>query len=237
MNLIEFHHVYKQFRDRKIIKDMNFTIKENEILALLGKNGAGKTTAIRLLLGIINPDKGQISSEMPDFNKKVGAQLQTTPFFEALNIVDNLKLFATFYAVSLSEDEIEKLLKEHNLYEARKTKAAKLSLGQQKRLAIIITTIHQPDLVILDEPSAGLDPSGQREVQQMIQRLKQDGKTVLFASHDMTEIKNIADRVMFLHEGTILESGDPDELIRNYQVTNLEELFYELTANKEDTHV
>ncbi|MGT2907224.1 ABC transporter ATP-binding protein [Streptococcus dentiloxodontae] len=215
---------------------MNFKIKENEIVALLGKNGAGKTTTIRLLLGIIKPDQGKISYGMPDFNKRIGAQLQTTPFFEALNIIDNLKLFATFYDVSLSKNDIEKLLKEHNLYEARKTKAAKLSLGQQKRLTIIITTIHQPDLVILDEPSAGLDPSGQRDVQQMIQRLKQEGKSVLFASHDMIEIKNTADRVMLLHEGRILESGAPDELMTKYHVTNLEELFYTLT-NKEADYV
>ncbi|EMC13834.1 ABC transporter ATP-binding protein [Streptococcus mutans] len=237
MALIEFYQVTKQFKERKIIKNMNFKIKENEIVALLGKNGAGKTTTIRLLLGIINPDRGNIISGISDFNKKVGAQLQTTPFFEALDIIDNLKLFATFYGVTLSENEIEKLLKERNLYEARKTKAAKLSLGQQKRLAIIITTIHQPDLVILDEPSAGLDPSGQRDVQNMIQRLKQEGKSVLFASHDMLEVKNTADRVLFLHEGTILESGSPNELIEKYQVANLEELFYGLTVNKENANV
>lgn len=236
MNLIEFNNVSKQFKERKIIKDMNFAIKENEIIALLGKNGAGKTTTIRMLLGILPPDEGNIVYWTQDFNKKVGAQLQTTPFFEGLNIVDNLKLFATFYGVFLSENEIENTLKSYHLYEARKTKASKLSLGQQKRLAIIITTIHQPNLVILDEPSAGLDPSGQREVQKLIHKLKREGKSVLFSSHDMIEIKNTADRVLFLHEGTILENGTPDELVEKYDVMNLEELFYVLT-NEEINYV
>ncbi len=107
--------------------------------------------------------------------------------------------------------------------------AIKLSLGQQKRLAIIVSTLHNPKLIILDEPSAGLDPRGQKEIQQIIRGLKEQGVTVLFSSHDMLEVMNIADRILMMYQGCIIANGSPSYLMEKYQTHHLEDLFFELT--------
>ncbi len=236
MKLIEFSNVDKSFKARKVIDNLSFSIKENEVVALVGSNGAGKTTAIRMLLGISRPDKGVIKRCMKDFKNKVGAQLQATPFFEGFNVEDNLKMFATFYQSKMGIVKLDRILEEYELLDVKKTLASKLSLGQQKRLAIIITTLHDPEFVILDEPSAGLDPGGQRNIQKMIHQLKSQGKSVLFSSHDMLEVRNTADRVLIMNQGTLMEDGAPETLLDKYGVSDLEKLFYQLTK-KESRYV
>lgn len=219
----------KSYKARCVVDHIDLDIKEREIVALVGTNGAGKTTTIGMLLGIIPKDSGTIKYWTSDFKKEIGTQLQTTPFFEGYSVEDNVKLFAAFYGISLTKNEIEEKLAAFDLLQVKKTPAIKLSLGQQKRLAIIVTTLHAPKLVILDEPSAGLDPRGQREIQQIIKRLKDSGAAVLFSSHDMLEVMNVADRVLMMHHGKIIANGSPDSLMEYYQTQNLEELFFELT--------
>jgi ABC-2 type transport system ATP-binding protein len=232
MKLIEFINVEKSFKGRKVINKLNFSVHTNEIIALIGSNGSGKTTTIRMLLGITEPDNGIINRWTKDFNKKVGAQLQTTPFFEGLSVENNLKLFSTFYHLKLTNEKIAEILRNYSLLAVKNTLASKLSLGQQKRLAISITTLHNPDLVILDEPSAGLDPSGQREVQNMIRRLKAQGKSVLFSSHDMLEVRNTADRILMVDRGKLLEDGEPETILKKHGVSDFEELYYQLTKKE-----
>lgn len=232
MKLIEFRNVDKSFKGRKVIRDLSFTINSNEIVALVGTNGAGKTTTIRMILGINRPDKGSIKYCTKDFNKKVGVQLQTTPFFEGFTVEENLKLFGTFYQCEMTNKVMQNILNKYNLIDVKNTLASKLSLGQQKRLAIGITTLHDPEFVILDEPSAGLDPEAQRNVQKLILQLKRRGKSVLFSSHDMLEVRNIADRIIIMDQGSLLESGEPESLLHKYDVFNLEELFYEVTKKE-----
>ena len=127
---------------------------------------------------------------------------------------------------------MQNILNKYNLIDVKNTLASKLSLGQQKRLAIGITTLHDPEFVILDEPSAGLDPEAQRNVQKLILQLKRRGKSVLFSSHDMLEVRNIADRIIIMDQGSLLESGEPESLLHKYDVFNLEELFYEVTKKE-----
>ncbi|MBO1308111.1 ABC transporter ATP-binding protein [Enterococcus sp. 669A] len=236
MNLIKFEKVTKLLKKREIVHQIDFEINQNEVIALVGTNGAGKTTTIRMLLGITQPEAGSITRWASDFNKKIGVQLQSTPFFEGYTVLENLKLFRTFYDAALSNQELTGILESYNLHDASETVATNLSLGQQKRLALAITTLHNPELIILDEPSAGLDPGGQREVQQMIKQLKKAGKTILFSSHDMLEVRNIADRVIIMDKGRILADGAPGKLLAEYQVLDLEELFYLVTA-KEKAYV
>lgn len=233
MKLIEFINVNKTFKGKKVINQLNFNINENEVIALVGTNGAGKTTTIRMLLGISQPDSGIIHRWTEDFSAKTGVQLQSTPFFEGYTVIENLKMFGTFYQVELDDKKIDEILRDFHLEDTKNIVASKLSLGQQKRLAISITTLHDPELIILDEPSAGLDPSGQKDVQRMIQRLKSQGKTILFSSHDMLEVRNVADRIFIMHEGNLLEEGAPEALLNKYGVKDLEELFYQLTRKEE----
>ena len=227
--LISASQLMKSYKTRCAVDHIDVDINEGEIVALVGTNGAGKTTTIGMLLGIIPQDSGTIKYWTSDYKKEIGTQLQTTPFFEGYSVEDNLKLFAAFYGVSLTKMLIDEKLAAFDLLQVKKMPAIKLSLGQQKRLAIIVTTLHNPKLVILDEPSAGLDPRGQREIQQIIKRLKDSGVSVLFSCHDMLEVMNVADRVLLMHHGKIIANGSPDSLMEHYQTQNLEELFFELT--------
>ncbi len=137
------------------------------------------------------------------------------------------------YHTNLSDIEIDKKLADCHLQEAGKTPAVKLSIGQQKRLAIGVTTVHRPELVVLDEPTAGLDPRSRYEIKEMIAGLAQNKQTVLFSSHDMEEVEKLADRLIFMNHGKIIEQGSPDELIKKHQVESLEMLYLKFTEKNQ----
>lgn len=142
---------------------------------------------------------------------------------------ENLRIFAALYNVRMDKKQIQTKLEECNLHESRKTLASRLSGGQQKKLAIAVTTLHNPDLIILDKPAAGLDPRARHEVRTMIKRLAENNVTVLFSSHDMEEVSRIADRIILMHEGLIVAQGEPENLLQQYYAENLESLYLELT--------
>ncbi|WP_342756460.1 ABC transporter ATP-binding protein [Kineothrix sedimenti] len=231
MILMEAKGIHKQFHNREVVKGIDVEIRQSEILALIGTNGAGKSTTMGMLLGILPPDAGAITRWREDYKAHIGVQLQSTPFFEGYTTEENLQLFAALYNLRMGKEQIQKKLEECNLQEARKTLASRLSGGQQKRLAIAVTTLHNPDLIILDEPAAGLDPRGRHEVRTMIKRLAQNKVTVLFSSHDMEEVSRIADRIILMHEGLIVAQGEPESLLQQYHTENLESLYLELTDN------
>jgi len=231
MILMEAKGIHKQFHNREVVKGIDVEIRQSEILALIGTNGAGKSTTMGMLLGILPPDAGAITRWREDYNAHIGVQLQSTPFFEGYTTEENLQLFAALYNLRMGKEQIQKKLEECNLQEARKTLASRLSGGQQKRLAIAVTTLHNPDLIILDEPAAGLVPRGRHEVRTMIKRLAQNKVTVLFSSHDMEEVSRIADRIILMHEGLIVAQGEPESLLQQYHTENLESLYLELTDN------
>lgn len=233
MNLIEGKKLVKNFKNKQVIQGIDFEIRQGEILALIGPNGVGKSTTIAMLLGILPPDAGFISYWRDDYKEHIGAQLQSTPFFEGYSAKENLKLFGALYHTNLSDEEIEKKLADCHLENAGKTPAVKLSIGQQKRLAIGVTTVHQPELVVLDEPTAGLDPRSRHEIKEMIDNLAKNNQTVLFSSHDMEEVEKLADRLIFMNHGKIIDQGKPAELIKKHQVENLEMLYLKLTEKKE----
>lgn len=229
MNLIEGKKLVKNFKNNPVIQGIDFEIRQGEILALVGPNGVGKSTTIAMLLGILPPDEGTISYWRSDYKEHIGAQLQSTPFFEGYSARENLKLFAALYHINLNDVEIEKKLTDCHLEEAGKTPAVKLSIGQQKRLAIGVTTVHRPELVVLDEPTAGLDPRSRYEIKEMINDLAKNNQTVLFSSHDMEEVEKLANRLIFMNNGKIIDQGSPAELIDKHQVENLELLYLKFT--------
>ncbi len=233
MNLMEAKDIRKQFHNREVVKGIDLEIRQGEILALIGTNGAGKSTTLAMLLGILPPDAGTITRWREDYKAHIGVQLQSTPFFEGYSTEENLRIFAALYNVRMDKEQIQTKLEECNLQEARKTLASRLSGGQQKRLAIAVTTLHNPDFIILDEPAAGLDPRARHEVRAMIERLAENNVTVLFSSHDMEEVSRMADRVILMHEGLIVVQGEPESLLQQYHAENLESLYLELTDSIE----
>lgn len=229
--LIEAKGLTKKFKDREVVKGIDLEVQKGEVLALIGTNGAGKSTTLSMLLGILKPDGGLVSRWKENFKAFTGVQLQSTPFFEGYTAEENLELFSALYNRKLSKAAIQNILDECGLREAKKTPAVRLSLGQQKRLAIAVTTVHNPELVILDEPTAGLDPRARHEIRNMINQLAEKGVTVVFSSHDMEEVARIADRIILMHEGRIVADGTPENLLEIHDAENLEELYLQLTES------
>ncbi len=231
MSLISAKGLIKRYRKREVVKGIDLDIRQGEVVAIIGPNGAGKSTTLSMLLGILTPDEGTVAYWRKDYRSRIGVQLQATPFFEGYTAEENMRLFAALYEVSLNEEQLEEKLQACGLLEVRHTPAVRLSIGQQKRLAIALTTVHQPDLIVLDEPTAGLDPRSRRDIRNAIIDLAASGKSIIFSSHDMDEVERMADRVVILASGRIVAQGKPDELLARYDSDELESLYFKMTEN------
>jgi len=226
---IEAKKLVKQYGNRTILKEINVTIESDEILAIIGPNGSGKSTVLEMLIGLRKPDSGTLHYWDRAFKGKIGVQLQSVPFFPGLSALENLVLFASFYKKKLSKQEALRCLNTCGIANVAHTEAAKLSGGQQKRLAIAVALIHNPELIFLDEPSAALDPRVRLEIHQLILDLREQGKTIVFTSHDMNEVDQLASRVLLMDQGKVIAQGQPRELCAKYEVASLTQLYIMLT--------
>ena len=225
--LISAKNIEKKFNKNIILKDISLDINKGEVIALVGPNGSGKTTLINILLGILKADKGELKINIENYKKHIGLQLQSTPFFEGYNVKDNILMFSALYDIKMSDEEIESILNKYNLNP--KTPAIKLSGGEQKKLAIMIATMQNPDLLIFDEPTASLDPRERYNIKNMILELAKNNKTILFTSHDLEEVEDIASKIVFLYKGEILEKGSKEELLKKYNFDSLEKVYLHIT--------
>lgn len=225
--LISAKNIEKKFNKNIILKDVSLDINKGEVIALVGPNGSGKTTLINILLGILKADKGELKINIENYKKHIGLQLQSTPFFEGYNVKDNILMFSSLYDIKMSDEEIESILNKYNLNP--KTPAIKLSGGEQKKLAIMIATMQNPDLLIFDEPTASLDPRERYNIKNMILELAKNNKTILFTSHDLEEVEDIASKIVFLYKGEILEKGSKEELLKKYNFDSLEKVYLHIT--------
>jgi ABC-2 type transport system ATP-binding protein len=227
--LLEARNLVKRYGNRVVVKDIDLIVSPGEVVALIGPNGAGKSTTLEMVLGLRIPDSGEVVFWCKDPLREIGVQLQSIPFFRGLTVAENLTLFANFYGVHLSKQEVTQLLERCGLAEVARTEAARLSGGQQKRLAIALTLSHQPRLIFLDEPTAALDPRARHEIRELIRSLAAAGTTIVFTSHDMEEVGKLADRVVLIVEGRVSAEGKPAHLLAEYHVGSLDELYLNLT--------
>lgn len=225
--LISAKNIEKKFNKNIILKDVSLDINKGEVIALVGPNGSGKTTLINILLGILKADSGELKINIEDYKKHIGLQLQSTPFFEGYNVKDNILMFLALYDIKMSDEEIESILNKYSLNS--KTPAIKLSGGEQKKLAIMIATMQNPDLLIFDEPTSSLDPRERYNIKNMILELAKNNKTILFTSHDLEEVEDIASKIVFLYKGEILEKGSKEELLKKYNFDSLEKVYLHIT--------
>jgi ABC-2 type transport system ATP-binding protein len=231
--LFEDHNLVKRYGEREAVKGVNLVVAPGEVVGMIGPNGAGKSTTLEMILGLRTPDSGDVVYWRDNPRPQIGVQLQTTPFFRGLTVAENLKLFAHFYGVQLTRTQISDLLARCRLADAARLEAARLSAGQQKRLAIALTLAHQPRLIFLDEPTAALDPRARREIRELIRSLAIGGTAIVFTSHDMEEVGKLADRVVLIVEGRVKAEGTPTALLTEYGVSSLEELYLNLTKEEE----
>jgi ABC-2 type transport system ATP-binding protein len=232
-HLLEARNLIKRYGSRIAIDGVNLDVAPGEIVALIGPNGAGKSTTLEVILGLRAADGGTVIFWRDNPRSEIGIQLQTTPFFRGLTAAENLRLFASFYGVRLAQAQIVAILDRCGLADTARFEAAKLSGGQQKRLAIALALAHNPRLLFLDEPTAALDPRGRHDIRGLIRTLASTGVAVVFTSHDMEEVGKLADRVALIVSGHVRANGSPAELLAHFGVTNLEELYLNLTTDKE----
>ncbi|MDB6027117.1 MAG: transporter related-protein [Verrucomicrobiales bacterium] len=226
---------YRTKEDRQpvkvAVKNLNLAVEPGEVFGFLGPNGAGKTTTMNVLLGFIRPTSGNAylfgtNVLQPIARQRLGYLPELTYYYKFLSAEELLRFYAKIFKIPKAETErrIDTVLKLVELEHARKRLIKTYSKGMQQRVGLAQTLINNPDLLILDEPTSGLDPIGRMKVREIIQRLKNEGKTVFFSSHELGEVETICDRVAILHEGELKVEGRITELTHFHQC-NLEQLF------------
>ena len=230
----------KVYRDTVAVDAVSFTVRRNEIVGLLGPNGAGKTTTINMILSVLEPTSGTIHIEGLDLARHRQKALERTNFAAVyaplpgnLTFYQNLRIFGMIYGVKRLPERIETLLEMFDLQSFRNAKCGVLSSGEQTRVCLAKAMINQPTLLLLDEPTASLDPATARDVRTQIRQIAAQGTGgVLWTSHNMYEVQDVCDRVLFLSHGKLLLQGNPKTLPGEYGKENLEELFISIAHEK-----
>jgi ABC-2 type transport system ATP-binding protein len=234
--VLSVHDLRKQYGSTVAVDGVSFEVNRNEIVGLLGPNGAGKTTTINMILGVLEPTSGTIRVEGLDIATKRAQVLERTNFAAVyaplpgnLTVVQNLRFFGLIYAVKDLNARIETLLEQYDLLAFRHVKCGVLSSGEQTRVSLAKAMLNRPALLLLDEPTASLDPAIAREIRIKIREYAAVGEVgVLWTSHNMYEVEDVCDRVLFLSHGRILLQGDPRTLPATHGKDSLEELFITL---------
>lgn len=217
--IIQVRGLTKSFGTVKALEHCDMEVKRGEIFGYLGPSGAGKTTTIKLLTGQMHSDTGEIKvlGENPfssEIRTQIGIMSDTSGLYEKMTVYENLALFADIY--QLSKERIDEVLEAVELLDSRKKKVGKLSRGMKQRLVFARTIIHKPALLFLDEPTANLDPVSAEEVRSLIRQLNEEGTTIFLTTHNMEEADELCDRIALLHQGSILENGNPEKLKLKY---------------------
>ena len=202
------------------VRQVSFEVQPGEIFGLLGPNGAGKTSTLSAVEGLINPSSGTIHVAGYDNKQQplharacMGVQLQATSFQPELTITEIIRLFAGIYGVTLSKDRILAVLEDIKLQDAATKRYGQLSGGQQQRVSLVIATIHQPQLVLLDEPTTGLDPQARRQLWERIEAMRDRGHGILLTTHSMEEAESVCDRIAIIDHGQIITTGTPQAIV------------------------
>jgi ABC-2 type transport system ATP-binding protein len=224
--IIKVEHLAKRFGTFEAVKDVSFSVNRGDVFGFLGPNGAGKSTTIRCLLSLITPDAGSIKLFGKSFKtdrsailSNIGSIIEKPDFYKYLSAQKNLEIFARVSGVVVSKKEIQEMLEFVGLGDRGKHKLGGFSHGMKQRLGIAQTLLHKPDLIILDEPTTGLDPQGIIEIRNLILRLKNEqNKTILLSSHQLSEIELIANRMVIINQGRSIVEGSVSDLLNTQEL-------------------
>jgi len=238
--VIEINNLSKMYKDTLAVKDINFKISKGSIIGLLGPNGCGKSTTIGMILGLIKPTSGEVLINNKNIEKNRTDLLQKmnfiSPYIELpkkLTIEENLKVYGRMYGVKNLKDKIAELMKKLNLTEFKKRKTGELSSGQKNRVSLAKALINDPEILLLDEPTASLDPDVADYVRSIIENFALNNKkTILIASHNMNEVERLCDEVMMMKNGEIIDKGKSLDLINSHGRKNLEEVFLKIVRGE-----
>lgn len=230
MPLIHVENVEKSFQHVNVIKGINFKLENGKCVALIGANGAGKTTILRMMSGLMQPSSGRIYFEGQmkgeDIRKHIGYLPQHPVFYEWMTAEEFLQYVGKLSGLDakLAKSRCNELLNLVGLEDARKRKIGQFSGGMKQRLGIAQAIIHKPKLIMLDEPVSALDPFGRREVLELLEQLKKES-TILFSTHILNDAEEVSEEILFLHNGELIESGTMDEFREKYHQAKIDLVF------------
>lgn len=228
--ILKTNNLCKDFKKQKAVNNVSITVRENSIYGLLGPNGAGKSTTLKMITGMLRPTSGKVLFTGHEWNRKdleqIGALIETPPLYENLSAVENLEVRAKL--LNIPKTRIDKVLKMVDLQNTGRKKAGQFSMGMKQRLGIAIALLNSPKLLILDEPTNGLDPIGIQELRSLIRSFPSKGITVILSSHILSEVQLIADDIGIISNGILGYEGqmNKDE--------NLENLFVEVVRKSQE---
>ena len=240
---IEIKNLSKKFNEVYAVKNINFTIGTNKTIGLLGPNGCGKTTSIGMMLGLIKPTTGDIIIQDKNINTFQRNTLLSimnfaSPYVELpkkLSVKQNLQIYGRLYGVKDLSVRIDELAEDLNLKDFINKKTGELSSGQKNRVSLAKSLINKPEILLLDEPTASLDPDIGDYVRSYVQSYKSKNKvTILLASHNMAEVERLCDSVIMMKKGKIIDQGTSKEIINRHGRTNLEETFLKIVRSKDE---
>jgi ABC-2 type transport system ATP-binding protein len=223
-NILTVQGLNVSYGNFQAVKDVSFDVREGEIFGLLGPNGAGKTSLLSAIEGLLKPQSGTIIVDGNNAREKplharasLGVQLQSTSFQAELFVSEVLQLYAGVYGLKLSKNDLLGILRGINLEDQAQKKFGELSGGQQQRVSLIIATIHNPRLVLLDEPTTGLDPQSRRQLWERIEATRDKGHAILLTTHSMEEAESVCDRIAIIDHGKIIEIDTPQAIIDRHK--------------------
>ncbi|MDC0426071.1 MAG: ABC transporter ATP-binding protein [Pelagibacteraceae bacterium] len=241
MNKLSINNLQKKFGSFEAVKKISFSIAENQTVALLGPNGCGKTTTIAMILGLITPTSGSISINNQMLKKDhhyLSKMNFASPYVELpkkLTVLENLKVYAMMYEVPDTKNRIEQLVEELNLAPILNKKTGELSSGQRNRVSLAKSIINNPEILLLDEPTASLDPDTGDFIRTFLENYKKkNSMATLLASHNMDEVSRLSDYVLMMKEGSIIDEGTALNLISKHGKENLEQVFLKLVRQNEN---
>ena len=236
--IIEVNNLVKQFKNSLAVNNLSFKINKGTIIGLLGPNGCGKTTTMGMMLGLIKPTSGAVFIN----GQNIESEKNRTNILEKMNFIspyielpkkltveENLKVYGRMYGVNNLQDKISDLMEELNLFDFKKRKTGELSSGQKNRVSLAKALINDPEILLLDEPTASLDPDVSDYIRTYIENFaSKKGKTILLASHNMNEVERLCHEVMMMKNGKIIDKGTCNYLISKHGRKNLEEVFLKI---------
>ncbi|MEG0295785.1 MAG: ABC transporter ATP-binding protein [Clostridium sp.] len=242
--ILKVENLKKSYEKNQVVKGISFNVKEGEILGLLGPNGAGKSTSINMITTLLDNDEGRVLFNGKDikeneivFKSSLGLVPQDISLFNDLNAYGNVSFFASLYGLKGSElkGRTKEALEYVGLWERHKDYPDSFSGGMKRRLNIACSIAHKPKILIMDEPTVGIDPQSRNNILEVTKKLRDEGTSVIYTSHYMEEVDSICSKIIIMDKGVIIEEGDKEELKEKYKkkgLVSLEEIFLYLTGTE-----